>query len=597
MAEPLVSIAHVPVVAGVNEYTTSGHVDDAHVPDVLLAMPEVVPVYVPPVAATVSVQAQVSPVHEHPSLVKPSQSSSHVLPHTSAGAQHVPQAQLGEQVWVPAAPQELLHACDPPGEHVPPPTQALQLPQAQAALHVRDCEPVLQKPQACDCDALRQHVPTPLSHSVSQSSSAPLHVSSGGMHGPHVQPTWHVREPVERHDVVHVPTAPGVQDPEPQPLQAPHAQLLEHVRDSVPPHAQARVSVVPTAHTPPPLQADHAPQPQEVLHARPCEPQKPQLWDCVAPRQHSPTPLSQPDTQSSSAPLQVSAGGMQVPLQLQLDVHCSVPLDPHAVAHEQIAPGAHDPAAQPLQEPHRQLDRQLRDSDPPQAQVRVSDAPGEHTPPPVHEPQALQAQEEPHVRVWVAHSPQLVVSTAPRQHVPTPSSHTASQSSSAPLHVSAGGVHAPHEHVAEQVCRPLDPPEVVQDWVAKGVQAPAGQPLHGPQVQEPPQVRDSLPPQVQARVSTAPAAHTPVPTHEPQAPQTQSVPQVRPCVPQKPQLCVAVAPRQHSQALSQPATQSSSARCTSPRAACTAPGAGARAELRAGRAAARGARSTTHARR
>jgi len=225
-------------------------------------------------------------------------------------------------------------------------------------------------------------------------------------------------------------------------------QSPRHVRDSDPPQAHARVSVEPAVHTPAPAQAPHAPHAHEALQVRDWFPQKPQLCDCVWPRQQA-KPLSQPETQSSSAPLHVSAGGVHAGFHVQDAEHVCVPDDPQPVAQLRIDPGVHSPVAQPLHGPHMQVPRHVRVSVPPHVHDRVSVAPGEHTPPPVQLPHAPQAQPAMHVLVCVAHRPQLCVAVAPRQQV-NPSSHAASQSSSAPLHVSAGTVHAPHVHAAEQ---------------------------------------------------------------------------------------------------------------------------------------------------
>jgi hypothetical protein len=160
----------------------------------------------------------------------------------SAGGAHAPHAQAGEQLWEPVEPQVVVQLCVAPGVHVPavqplhgphaqvgehvrvslppphvqarvstvdgvhspPGTHGDQPPQAQALEQVRVCVPHV--PQLCVCVVARQHSPTPLSQPDTQSSSTPLHVSTGGVHEPHAQAIEQIWEPVEpqlvRHDCV-----------------------------------------------------------------------------------------------------------------------------------------------------------------------------------------------------------------------------------------------------------------------------------------------------------------------------------------------------------------------------------------------------------
>jgi hypothetical protein len=160
----------------------------------------------------------------------------------------------------------------------------------------------------------------PLSGVASQSSSAPLQVSGGGVQA----------------------EGEGIE------------QLLVHVPDPVDPHTVVQATVLPLTHantssmsvspsSSRPLQislvAVHAPQAQDEEHVLvPGAPvvvvQPPMLpWQ-------QPKPLSQAPSQSSSTPLQVSAGGVQGP-QAQADEQTRVPLDPHEVVHEPVLPRQH----------------------------------------------------------------------------------------------------------------------------------------------------------------------------------------------------------------------------------------------------------------
>jgi hypothetical protein len=153
-------------------------------------------------------------------------------------------------------------------------------------------------------------------------------------------------------------------------------------------------------------------------------------------------PLSQPLTQSSSSPLHVSLGGVQLP-HVQSPAHVRDPVEPHAVAHPSTASLQH---AKPLSQPLTQSSS---------SPLHASSG-GVHTP---HE------QSSAHVRDPV--DPHAVVhpSTASLQHA-KPSSQPFAQSSSTPLQVSAGGAHASQSQLAEQVSTPVVPHPVVQPRVA-----------------------------------------------------------------------------------------------------------------------------------
>jgi hypothetical protein len=377
---------------------------------------------------------------------------------------HAPQVQLGEQVRLSVPPQAQLRVSVVPGEQTPSPPQALHEPQEQAVPQVRLCVP--QKPQLCVCVWPRQHS-QPLSQPETQSSSNPLHVSAGGAHGPQVQLGEQTWVPVEPQPVVQLRVALGVHSPEAQPLQAPQMQSPPQVRFSVPPQVQLRVSVAPGEHSPPPMQVPHEPQVQPAEQVRVWLAHRPQLWVCVWPRQHS-EPLSQPSTQSSSSPLQVSAGGTQEP-QAQAAEQVWVPVDPQEVEQSWTSSGVHAPSVQPLQAPQVQEEEQMRFSEPPQRQPRVSVVPAAHSPLPPHVLHAPQAQPEAQVRVCVPQKPQPCSCVAPRQHS-QPLSHPERQSSSKPLQVSAGGTQAAQLQVLEQVWVPAEPQVVLQDMVVPRTQ-------------------------------------------------------------------------------------------------------------------------------
>jgi hypothetical protein len=118
---------------------------------------------------------------------------------------------------------------------------------------------------------------------VSQSSSRPLHVSSGAVHAPHVQSLPHVRDPVEPQVVVHASLSSRT-----------HANTSSGASlqsSSMPLHVSAG--------------ATHTLQPHAALHVRiPAVPHA-VVQVPVSPRQHA-KPSSHPISQSSSMPLQIS---------------------------------------------------------------------------------------------------------------------------------------------------------------------------------------------------------------------------------------------------------------------------------------------------
>jgi len=143
-----------------------------------------------------------------------------------------------------------------------------------------------------------------------------LHVSAGGVQA--LQPEQSARHP-------RVPTVPQL------------AVQLE-----VEPDTHAKVSSVsPSQSSSAALQSSaggvQAPHVHEAEQSRlPVVPQ-PVVHVPVEPCRHS-NPLSATMSQSSSAPLHTSAGGVQVPDQAQEAVHASVPMVAHAVVHERDEP-------------------------------------------------------------------------------------------------------------------------------------------------------------------------------------------------------------------------------------------------------------------
>jgi hypothetical protein len=201
----------------------------------------------------------------------------------------------------------------------------------------------------------------------SQSSSAPLQLSAGGLQVPQAHDEVHVREPVEPHPVVHVPLEPAQQvDPSSHvesqsssvPLQTsvggvqlPHVQLEVHVRDPVVPQLEVQLPVVPGTHvnvssivpsqsSSVPLHVSlggaQLPQVQSLRHVRlPVDPQvvvQEPLEPCTQVN-----PSSATMSQSSSAPLQTSAGGVQLPHE-HVELHVREPVVPQLDVQEPLEP-------------------------------------------------------------------------------------------------------------------------------------------------------------------------------------------------------------------------------------------------------------------
>ncbi len=180
------------------------------------------------------------------SSISVSQSSSSWLQISSGGSQS-PHSHAMEQVLVPVEWQEVVHEPSRPAQHA-----------------------------------------SPLSHTLSQSSSTPLHVSAGGVQEPQAQEEEQTLLPVESQDVVHAPSSS---------LQ--HANPLSHASSqssSAPLHVSGGGLHVLQLHV------DVQVLIPAELHAV--------VQNSVIPLQHS-SPLSQNVSQSSSPPLQISAGGVQ----------------------------------------------------------------------------------------------------------------------------------------------------------------------------------------------------------------------------------------------------------------------------------------------
>jgi len=149
----------------------------------------------------------------------------------------------------------------------------------------------------------------------SQSSSTPFVQFSGGivqLPQPHVP--LHARVPVEPQLVVQLPVEPA-----------------QHVNPS---------SQVPSQSSSAPLHTsdggEQLPHPHVPLHVRlPAEPQL-VVQLPVEPAQQA-NPLSQVPSQSSSAPLQISPGGTQLP-HVHVELQLRLPVLPHPVVQPPIAP-------------------------------------------------------------------------------------------------------------------------------------------------------------------------------------------------------------------------------------------------------------------
>jgi len=198
-------------------------------------------------------------------------------------------------------------------------------------------------------------------------------------------------------------------------------------------------------------------------------------------------------SQSSSLPLQVSAGGLQAP-QLHVEVHVLVPVLPQLVVQEPLVPlqhenpsshvpsqssstplhvspgGVHDPQLQELEHTLDPVVPQLDVQEPedPLQQVKpLSHVPSQSSSAPLQVSagglQAPHTHDELHVLVPVLPQEVVQLPVVPlQQAMPGPSSHVPLQSSSTPLHVSSGGTQLLQVHVAEQIMLPVVPHDEVQ---------------------------------------------------------------------------------------------------------------------------------------
>jgi len=359
-----------------------------------------------------------------------SQSSSRPL-QTSVGTSHAPQSHPESQVLDPSVPHVVTQSWVVPEQHVKPSSQVVlqsssmplqtsagteQTLHPHAPLHVR--EPV--EPQLVVHDSLEPAQQANVSsQDVSQSSSIPLQASMGGTHAPQSQAGVHVRTPAVPQALVQLPEVPGM-----------------HVSVS---------SIRPSQSSSFPLQdsagAEHAPNVHVAPHVLlPVEPQL-VVQEPIAPGLHS-LVSSTPPSQSSSTPLQPSAGGLHAP-SVQLPLQVREPVDPQLVVQLIDVPREHPKSSSTM--PSQSSSRAL--------QVSMG---AEHA---VHEQSARQ------VRAPV--DPQLVVqlSLAPWTHANT-SSGAPLQSSSTALQISAGGAHTSHEHVPAHTRVPVVPHVVMHEPIS-----------------------------------------------------------------------------------------------------------------------------------
>ena len=231
---------------------------------------------------------------------------------------HVPQLHAVVQVWVPLHRLTLQARLVPeqqvqPSSHKPSQSSSAPLHVSDGGLqvfHVHEPEqlrvPVL--PQVVvQLPVLPAQHWYPSSHVPSQSSSMPLQVSPGGTQNPQSHEPVHVRLPVLPQVVVQVPDWP-----------AQHAKVSSHSpsqSSSAPLHVSAGGTQLPHMHEPEQVRVPVVPQLVEQLVLVP-EQQ-------VHPSSHRPS-------QSSSMPLHVSEGGVQLP-QVHEPEQRRVPEDPQLV--------------------------------------------------------------------------------------------------------------------------------------------------------------------------------------------------------------------------------------------------------------------------
>jgi len=369
------------------------------------------------------------------------------------------------------------------------------------------------EPQAVVQAAIAEQQPS--SVRPSQLSSRPLHVSAGAAQAPQAQVPPHTRDPVEPQAVVHGPVAPAAQarplsatpsQLSSRPLhtsaggtQAPSAHAALQVRDPVEPQAVAQALALPWAQAKPssgapsqsssrPLHASaggaQAPSAQSPSQARaPAVPHA--VVHATEPPRTQAKPLSAAPSQSSSRPLQVSAGGRQ-PVGSPAALQIVVPVVPQDVMHGVLVE-QQPSSARPSQLSSRPLHDSGGGTHASQAQVALHERWPADPQAVMHVPIEPAMQAKPlsimpsqsssrrlHAsagglqplglpaasQVVVPIEPQLAVQAVAAEQ--QPSSVRPSQLSSRPLHTSIGGTHAPSVQVSLQVWVPGVPQAVVQ---------------------------------------------------------------------------------------------------------------------------------------
>ena len=281
-------------------------------------------------------------MQENPSSRTPSQSSSSAL-HVSAGGVHelpVGRLQIVVQIPLPAVPQLVVHVTSLPRTHGKPSSGTVSQ-SSSSALHVSvggvqadgagvaheaSQLPVPVVPHVVVQDIVVPRMQgKPSSRVPSQSSSTPLHVSSGGVQTAPVgsaQLEVQVPVPVVPQLVVHDTVSPGrqtyVSSVEPSQSSSNPLQLSAGGT-----HVDASGTVQVDEQGPLPE------VPHDVVHA------------VSAPRTHG-SPSSPTPSQSSSNPLQLSAGGVHSAGRgsVQSEWQAPRPLDPHVVVQATSVPDA-----------------------------------------------------------------------------------------------------------------------------------------------------------------------------------------------------------------------------------------------------------------
>jgi hypothetical protein len=248
------------------------------------------------------------------------------LPQISATAAQSPHAHPGRQVREPAVEHVVVQDSVPPRTQANPssvvPSQSSSTPlqisegvaQAAAAggLQVLLQVPVPVEPQAVvQATSVASRMQAKVSSiTVSQSSSSPLQISVGGLQDPQAQELEQVWEPVVAQLVVQNPELPRTQ--------AKVSSVAVSQSSSSPLHVSiGGVQAAPEGMAQVPVHVPLPVVPQVVAQ------------DTVAPRMQA-NPLSTTVSQSSSSPLHVSAGGAHVPHAHEA-LHVREPVEPQVV--------------------------------------------------------------------------------------------------------------------------------------------------------------------------------------------------------------------------------------------------------------------------